>query len=785
MPAALAMFELLPVERPYPGLRPFEAHEGEIFFGRERHTDRLLDILQRERFLAVIGPSGGGKSSLVRAGLLPALAGGRLGTGSHWRLALLRPGAQPLLALAQALTSPYALGAELSVPSATRPGDAPPAQLTAATADAATADAALIAAELRRGPDGLDRLLAQAQARRLAASESLPTLNLLVLADQFEELFTYRGAAVDPDEAGCFVDLLLRACRSNDGPRPEAAAGGIRVVVALTMRTDFLGHCIAFADLPEAINRAQYLTPRLRPEELRAAIVGPARLFGGEVAADFANETVASADRRADELPLLQHALARWWADAACTDPDRPLIDARCTQQAGTVHEALDLHAERLYAGMMPAQQRACEALFRAITAGRDGGDAVRRPQRLADIAAWSGTGEGSLIEVVDLLAAPEVCFLHHGPLLNPGSVIDLSHEALMRQWDRLAGWVASELRRGQGWQRWRARADEHADGQGNLLSGAELARALDWWNPGSDDGSGPWEPTATWIRRYANAAGAQAPADELSRVRRFLEASRDDQRRAAEAERARLQQEAQRAERERGQRKLWLLGVGALVVSVPLLMAAVWQGRRATEQARAAATAAAKAETSLEAATAAEARASAAAAAADQRLRQVKLLTDYWAGFGDPARLEEALAADAEIQRILVSSKPADAARRQQIPLEIWAKDIDQDSVRAALSKLGFPVVIRKANLTNDATNAVWAGTPVSADDTRLVVLGLIRAGIAVRSIGPIQEWIAGRDRSVLQAGATRDSVDCRPFTVSEVVAIQTLTRAERNHCR
>ncbi len=100
------MFEFKEVKAPYPGLRPFEPHESEIFFGREGHTDRLLEILQREHFLAVIGPSGCGKSSLVRAGLLPGLASGALGTGSDWRLALLRPGGQPMLALAQALLSP-------------------------------------------------------------------------------------------------------------------------------------------------------------------------------------------------------------------------------------------------------------------------------------------------------------------------------------------------------------------------------------------------------------------------------------------------------------------------------------------------------------------------------------------------------------------------------------------------------------------------------------------------------------------------------------------------------
>lgn len=99
--------------RPYPGLRPFESWEGEIFFGREEHTNRLLDILQQQHFLAVIGPSGSGKSSLVRAGLLPALPLGSLGTGSDWRVALMRPGNRPIRSLVQALLKRSTLGIEL------------------------------------------------------------------------------------------------------------------------------------------------------------------------------------------------------------------------------------------------------------------------------------------------------------------------------------------------------------------------------------------------------------------------------------------------------------------------------------------------------------------------------------------------------------------------------------------------------------------------------------------------------------------------------------------------
>ena len=232
------------------GAASLRAARERDLFGREGHTDRLLEILQRERFLAVIGPSGCGKSSLVRAGLLPGLASGALGTGSDWGLALFRPGSQPLLAMAQALLGAHALGRELL-------GEA----LPHADAEEISAEAALLAAELRRGARGLGDLLDTAAARR---AKGLAPFNLLVLVDQFEEVFTYAGAAeVESDESGAFVDLLLAV-------RAEAAS---RVHVALTMRTDFWGY-VRFLELPEAINRAQYLTPRSVRRKWRAPSSG-------------------------------------------------------------------------------------------------------------------------------------------------------------------------------------------------------------------------------------------------------------------------------------------------------------------------------------------------------------------------------------------------------------------------------------------------------------------------------------------------------------------------------
>src|SRR4029453_11800383 len=160
------MPEVLEVTAPYPGLRPFEQHEAEIFFRREHHVDRLLEILQRTRFLAIIGPSGCGKSSLVRAGMLPALAAGWLGTGSDWRIVIMRPGDRPIRRLATGVLEPAVLRAQLL------PGDDDSDQLATTPA--------LIEAELRRGPLGLVHLVEDIRIRKA----SLRKLNLLHLFDR-------------------------------------------------------------------------------------------------------------------------------------------------------------------------------------------------------------------------------------------------------------------------------------------------------------------------------------------------------------------------------------------------------------------------------------------------------------------------------------------------------------------------------------------------------------------------------------------------------------------------
>ena len=146
---------------------------------------------------------------------------------------------------------------------------------------------------------------------------------------------------------------------------------------------------------------------------------------------------------------------------------------------------------------------------------------------------------------IVEAYAAPAVSLLQHGRTLDDGSVIDLSHEALMRQWKRLSRWVDTEARRAADYRRWTERESDHRHKQGGLLEGAALARAVEWLGGQKEDGRDAWRPTAAWAARYATTADGPDAFEELARTVAFIEQS-------AEHVRQQEQEEIDRRERER-----------------------------------------------------------------------------------------------------------------------------------------------------------------------------------------------------------------------------------------
>src|ERR1700685_1918124 len=217
---------------PFPGLRPFREEEEYLFFGREGQVDRMVDKLATKRLLVVVGTSGSGKSSLVNCGLRPALRRGVMATaGSAWRMAQFRPGADPIKALARSLAQPGVLFTGLDASEGALEG--------------------IIEATLGMGSLGVVDLFEQAQLADRA--------NLLLVVDQFEELFRYTmpQSSISYTEAHeileasvAFVNLLLEACKST-----------YPIYVVLTMRSDFLGDCARFPGLPGAGNEGQLLIP--------------------------------------------------------------------------------------------------------------------------------------------------------------------------------------------------------------------------------------------------------------------------------------------------------------------------------------------------------------------------------------------------------------------------------------------------------------------------------------------------------------------------------------------
>jgi len=382
----------LNAKHPFPGLRPYEEVDATWFFGRGQEINDLLKRLRRVRFLAVMGPSGFGKSSLVKAGLLPAVRDGYL--DASWQIAMLAPGSHPLENLATALAA--ALSCEID----------------------------RLKSQMDRGPIGLVEAI---------QSCALPEMNLLVVVDQFEELFqlAQRKGESGQEEAKAFLRLLLTVAASNAFP----------FYVIITMRLEWLSECSTYPGLSEAINEGGYLVPQMSRRQFQQAILKPVEAARGSITASLTDRLLNDLDGRTDQLPVLQHVLMRMWRHHESGAP----LDIASYEAIGALSKSLSNHAEEVFATLNPNEQKAGEALFRSITQVSKN-RRLRKPLPLGEIADLTGDSIEHLKKVAGAFAAEGRSFLVISPgPLNRDSIIDISHEALIRQWARLGQWVDDE----------------------------------------------------------------------------------------------------------------------------------------------------------------------------------------------------------------------------------------------------------------------------------------------------------------------------------------------------
>jgi hypothetical protein len=378
---------------PYRGLRVFEEAHAPFFFGREAVTEWLVNDLRGSRFLAVVGPSGSGKSSLVRAGLVPALRRGGLPGSDGWPVCIFRPGLRPLESLA--VTMIQLLGPSDDLTALSRLMDA-------------------LVADQRQLHLTTCQILADAPADRRIA----------LVVDQFEEIFTL---CRDEEGRARFIDNLLYA---------SAIEGG-RAVAVLTMRADFYGRCAAYPDLAARITDHQMLVSPMIEEELRRAIERPAQLVGLEFEEGLVEILLRDVQAAPGALPLLQHALLELWERR-----EGRRLSFAAYREIGGIQGAIAHRAESVYTGFDSAQQAITRRIMLRLTQPGECTEDTRRRATMAELLP--AEGQAADVEAV-VRELADARLLTTGEDERGNEIVDVAHEALIQGWPRLREWIEQD----------------------------------------------------------------------------------------------------------------------------------------------------------------------------------------------------------------------------------------------------------------------------------------------------------------------------------------------------
>jgi len=456
------------LSNPYRGLRPFVSEDDHLFFGREQIVDQLLMRLRQTRFLSVIGSSGCGKSSLIQAGLIPSLYSGYMTqAGSSWRVAIMRPGTDPIGNLARALSQPDILGHDARLEEASP---------------------VVNEATIIRSNYGLVDCIRLA---RIPQNE-----NILIVVDQFEELFRFKDkqfkhkkeADQAREDAHVFVKRLTHAATQSELP----------IYIVLTMRSDFIGECNEYPGLPEAINEGQFLVPRMTRTQLRSAISGPAKVGGSDISPRLLVKLLNDVGDNPDRLPILQHALMRTWDFWFTQGQHKEPLDLQHYLAIGTMESALSSHADEVYEALDSDKAKHIAAtVFKCLTDILSDSRGLRRPTTLGRLAEIAQTDTHEVSKVIDQFRLNSRAFLTptEDIALTPDSVIDITHESLMRVWGHLIRWTKEEKTSAQTYLRLSRAASRYEKGTAGLWRDPELQIGLRWLESN--------QPSVVWAELY------------------------------------------------------------------------------------------------------------------------------------------------------------------------------------------------------------------------------------------------------------------------------------------
>jgi hypothetical protein len=443
---------------PFPGLRPFSPEESDLFFGREGQSKEVIKRLLENKFVTVIGASGSGKSSLILCGVVPHLNNPGNKGDLLWSTVSFRPGTDPFGNLAEALADNTDIFQDDQK------------------------DRESVLATLRNGKAGLCSIAGDIK--------SAGNRNLLIIVDQFEEIFRYSKLGAGgkrKEDIASFIELIVET--TNDA--------GNNIFFILTMRSDFIGECAHYQGLTRLINNSNFLIPHMTHEDYHEVITGPVKYMGADIEEELVSVLLEEVGDRTDQLPVLQHVLMRTWAYWQRAGQFNRPISVGDYDSVGRMSGAMSRHADEAFEELSPEARTICEVVFKTVTEKGSDNKGVRRPTDVKTIAAIAECSFNDLFEVVDKFRTPARAFITPGidKSLTEESVIDLSHESLMRLWDRLSQWVDEESASVQMYLRLSEASALYQSGKAGLWRPPDLQLAVNWRDKN--------KPTVKWAERY------------------------------------------------------------------------------------------------------------------------------------------------------------------------------------------------------------------------------------------------------------------------------------------
>jgi len=500
---------------PFRGLEAFDSEHAEFFFGRERLVQQLVTQLDElanprgerrhsPRFLAVVGASGSGKSSLVQAGLAPALQGQPKSGNQSWLIKTMRPGSHPLKELAALSKSLVAQESQKRQPQA---------RLQAQLLEDGRTFHRNTQSNLARLPD---------QSR------------LLLIVDQFEELFTLCHSK---QERARFIENLLYAAAVDTGS----------VTVLITMRADFYHHCATYQDLADRISSQQLLLGPMNQQELRRAIEQPAHRVGLKFEPELVNTILEDVAQQPGSLPLLQHALLELWERR-----EGRMLTLQAYHESGGVAQAIARRAEAIFTQLSTGEQAIFRRIMLRLTQPGEGTEDTRRRARKRELVPATESDRAKSVENVLQKLITGRLITASRDVATGEELVDVAHEALIRGWERLRRWIEESRASLRIHRRLTEAAQSWVQAQRDpsyLYQGARLAEVQEWAATHPHDLN---DQEAEFLND--SQAATRAAEEEKERIR---------QRELAQAQALAVEQH-QRAEIEaRASRRLRWLAIG------------------------------------------------------------------------------------------------------------------------------------------------------------------------------------------------------------------------------